>query len=472
MPIGIHYKPNDMMSERYLVIKTLEGGMGEVYIALDIALDIPVAIKTYHTRYLQNKKVVEMFVAEAQKWIQLERHKNIVQAKNIFLIDQQPFIVIEFVDGGSIRDKMKNRPLDIKLAINLAIQFCTGAMYAYQKLKLVHRDIKPENLLLNNKGTLKIIDFGLSMTGLELQKVKEIAGTPAYMSPEQWIGAEVTKQSDIYSFGVVLYEMLAGNMPFVAQNFEGFRKAHFEEAPPNPKEKNSNIPTELAMIVLKCLEKNPNKRFLYYEDLADQLQLVYKFYTGKKYTPDIEDETDLSSISNSELLNMGDSLFVIGRYKEAIVYYDKLIELDPKVAMFWQRKRETFRKLNKYHEAILYFDKAQEIEHSNLNVVKGKVECLICLDKRDDAFRCLDPSLKLNPNNVDLLRLKRELLPVALKSYQSEIVGNDLSKIKIEYLKVVSKSSSDDPSNDIKSQSLDFAETKRETDFKSDTRTS
>jgi serine/threonine protein kinase len=421
------FKVGDFIEERFEIRQILQGGMGRVYVTFDLALDQLVAIKTLLTRYVSDERGLNMFLSEAQTWILLERHAHIVQAKSTFLVEQQPFVIVEYVDGGDLRRRLQGRALDLRLAIDLALQFCAGAEYAYRKLRLIHRDIKPENLLLAKSGTLKISDFGLARIREEFkdQDRGKAMGTPLYMAPEQWTDAEsVTKQSDIYSFGVVLYEMLTGKRPFQGRRLEEIRKAHEAGGVPNPKTVNSEIPDELSIIVLKCLEKNPTRRFLYYEDLAEQLERVYELCTGEKYLHHIDEETSEMMDSQVELLNNGDSLFTIKRYMEALRYYDRLLELNPRSAKFWQRKGETLARLGKHHEAILYFGKALEIEPSNLDAAKGNIGCLMSMGRQRDALEFCSPILALNPNDRDLLRLKRELLATASGTSQGETLSH------------------------------------------------
>jgi serine/threonine protein kinase len=414
------YKIGDYIEDRYQVIKILGGGMGKVYVVFDLALDQTVAIKTIRSE-IADDHISKSFLSEAQTWILLEKHPHIVQAKSSFIVQEQPYLIVEYVDGGDLRGLLKDGALDLRTALRLAIQFCVGAEYAYRKLRLIHRDIKPDNLLLTSNGTLKIADFGLSRIGSEIQSKGFVGGTPIYMPPEQWVDAEaVTKQSDIYSFGVVLYEMLTGQRPFQATNFQDLKRAHTEEMPTRPEIINPQIPAELSDITLKCLEKNPIRRFLHYEDLAEQIKQVYELHTGGKYIEPFNPKDQEEAQSPVELLNSGDSLFTIGQYSEALRYYDKLLDLDPHSAKFWRRKAETLARLEKYHEAELYFGKTLSLEPSNLDAVKGNTKCLIKLGKLQEALACCSPALAITPNDKELLKLKQKLLPATSEVSQKE----------------------------------------------------
>jgi tetratricopeptide (TPR) repeat protein len=418
------HRVGEFIEDRYRVLKIFGGGMAMVYAALDIALDQLVAIKTLR---LTTAEGANRFLSEAQTWILLERHQHIVRAKSTFVIGQQPFVVTEYIDGGDLRDRLRNGPVEPRTVLELALQFCAGAEYAYRKLGLIHRDIKPGNLLLTRKGTLKITDFGLSKVGKENTGKGTIMGTFLYMAPEQWLDADaVTKQSDIYSFGFVLYELLTGKHPFhgAGMTRQVLCAAHAEQTIPEPRALNPAIPDRLSKIVMKCLEKNPLRRFFYYEDMAEELQAAYQEHTGTPYVPPPDEEGAETGDSQAELLNSGDALLTIGRCAEAMAYYDRLLDLQPSAALFWQRKGEALARLGRVHEAVLYFDKALENEPSNLEAGKGKVKGLIRLGKHPQALACCSPLLALHPADKELLKLKQQLLeestPEALEALMAD----------------------------------------------------
>lgn len=406
------YTLGTMLDDRYEVVRVLRGGMGVVYVAFDIALEQPVAIKTLRPEYLPNNEAVNLFLTESQAWIQLERHTHLVQAKSTFLIDKQPFIVTEYVDGGSLRELLiPDRGLGLEKSLLFALQFCEGASYAYRKLRLIHRDIKPENILITKEGILKISDFGLSKIADEPGVRSRGIGTPLYMSPEQWVDSSVVAiQSDIYSFGIVIYEMLTGQRPFNGKTISELQKKHLDDLAPSIRMIDPDIPEQVDSIVIKCLDKNPLKRFLYYEDLAEQLKQVYENCTGTKYQPHSDEKDTDTEYSQAELLNNGDSLLVIGKFQEALRYYDRLLELNPKLGIFWQRKGSALSKQGKDYEAVLYLSKAVELEPSNLGAAKDYIRCLIRLDRQDVALAYCRQVLSVNTSDRDLLKLKQELL--------------------------------------------------------------
>jgi serine/threonine protein kinase len=422
------YEPGNYIADRYRVRQRTSGGMSRVYIAEDIATDKVVVIKTLledNKNNLERHNDTERFLAESRTWIQLERHPNIVQAKSTFIADDQPFLVVEFIEGGSLRDHIAAKRLDLRGSLDLIIQFCEGAEYAYRKIGLIHRDVKPENLLLTGNNILKITDFGLSRTGIERHTKGVVAGTMPYMSPEHWVDAEaVTKQSDIYSLGVVIYEILTGKRPFYSENYKGYKKAHQEQIPPNPKSINPRIADEMSEIIMRCLEKNPILRFLSYEELSEQVRGFYEKYVGEAYSFPLIKDTNNAPLSQTDLLNSGDSLAAIGKYGDALRYYDLLLETNYESAKFWQRKAEVLMKLSKFAEAEMYYDKSLKIEPSFMDSIIGKIECLTLMNRSKEALKLCNSALVLNPDDKTLLKIKQRYIGSHLEGRSKDLLGS------------------------------------------------
>jgi tetratricopeptide (TPR) repeat protein len=207
----------DLIDNRYEVRRILKGGMGVVYICVEQKTSMPYAIKTFQDKYLLDEKVRKRFVCEAETWIRLEKHRNVVKAYAVQIFSGKPYIFLEHVPSS--KDKKANlrdyiSSLNLAKALNLAVQFCDGMVYATKFVDgLVHRDIKPENLMITPDGVGKVTDFGL-VKALGAPKAESPMGTPEYMSPEQFLTMDLIVSADIYSFGVVLYEMLSRRPPF------------------------------------------------------------------------------------------------------------------------------------------------------------------------------------------------------------------------------------------------------------------
>ena len=242
----------------YKILEKLgEGGMGEVYLAEDTKLERKVAIKFLPEHLTRDKENVERFKREAKAAAALN-HPNIVTIYEIAEEDNQTFIVMEYIDGESLRTKINKGISEFDEVLDILSQICEGVSEAH-KADIVHRDIKPENILIDNRGRVKILDFGLAkLKGIsKLTKDSSTLGTVHYMSPEQIQGQDVDHRSDIWSVGVVLYELLTGEPPFKGDYESAVHYAILNEEPKFLKD----IKSKYSFDIEKLLDKEPNKRF-------------------------------------------------------------------------------------------------------------------------------------------------------------------------------------------------------------------
>jgi len=269
----------------YKILEKLgEGGMGVVYKAEDTKLKRAVALKFLPPHALGNDEERTRFVHEAQAAAALD-HINICTIYEIDEADGQTFIAMAYVPGQSLKEKIESGPMELKEALDIAIQIADGLQEAHAK-EIVHRDIKPANVMVNEKGQAKIMDFGLAkLSGrTKLTKTSTTLGTVAYMSPEQGRGQKVDYRSDIWSFGVILYEMFTGQMPFPGDYEQAVMYATMNEDPQPPKELNDEISEELQEIIMKTLEKEPQDRF---QSTSEVLQSLKKL-RGEKTGPAVK----------------------------------------------------------------------------------------------------------------------------------------------------------------------------------------
>jgi serine/threonine protein kinase len=255
----------------YKIIEELErGGMGVVYLAEDTKLERKVAIKFLPRHIAGSSEEKERFKIEAKAAAALN-HPNIAIIYAIEESDNQLFIVMEYIDGEELKDKIKAGQLTTKETIEIATQIADGLEAAHKK-GIVHRDIKSQNIMITDDGKVKIMDFGLAKVGkgIQLTQIGSTFGTIAYMSPEQTKGEQVDHRSDIWSFGVVLYEMLTGDLPFKGDYEQAIVYSILNEEP----ELENNISEGLKLIINKVLEKNPNDRYQNIKDLVSDLQLL------------------------------------------------------------------------------------------------------------------------------------------------------------------------------------------------------
>ena len=258
-----------IIKERYEITQLLgEGGMSYVYKATDKQLQRTVAIKTLKPNYVEQEKFVERFKREAQAAANLN-HPNIVQIFD-WGIGDEPFFVMEYIEGNTLTSIIaKNRTVSLNDILFIGAQVASGLQAAHSK-GLVHRDIKPGNIMITPEGKVKVTDFGIVSIQNEesdITKTGSILGTASYISPEQAQGKPVSKESDLYSLGTVLYELITGKPPFEADTPIGTATKHITDKPKKLSEYRANIPKGVENAVLKLLHKYPRDRFKNAEDL-------------------------------------------------------------------------------------------------------------------------------------------------------------------------------------------------------------
>ncbi len=264
-----------MIGETILHYKILEklgeGGMGVVYLAEDLNLERKVAIKFLPRQIAANSEERKRFKIEAKASASLN-HPNIATIYAIEESDGDAFIVMEFINGIELKDKIKSGPVPIKEAINIATQIAEGLGAAHKK-GIIHRDIKSQNIMITDDGKVKIMDFGLAkiMGGSQVTKIGTTVGTIAYMSPEQAKGKEVDHRTDIWSFGVVLYEILTGQLPFMGEYEQAIIYSILNE---EVKPYSDNPFSPIQKIINNSLKKDPGQRYLQVSDIIKELRSI------------------------------------------------------------------------------------------------------------------------------------------------------------------------------------------------------
>ncbi|GMQ82618.1 MAG: serine/threonine-protein kinase [Rhodothermia bacterium] len=287
----------------YNILEKLgEGGMGVVYRAEDTKLKRIVAIKFLTHQALGNQEEKARFVREAQAAASLE-HPNI---STVFEIDEsegQTFIVMAYVEGQNLKEKIESGPHKIVEAIEIATQIAQGLQEAHEK-GIVHRDIKSANIMVGEKGQAKIMDFGLAKLAgrTKLTKRGMTVGTTAYMSPEQARGDDVDHLTDIWSFGIVLYEMITGQLPFKGDYEQAVVYSVMNEDPEPVTGLRTGVPMDLERVVNKALAKNPDERYQSVSEILVDLKRLTKVLESKK----------LETVSAGTSLEVGDRLYKYG----------------------------------------------------------------------------------------------------------------------------------------------------------------
>ena len=247
------------MDARYRVVGLLgRGGMGEVYRAEDLRLGEPVALKFLPEKLVEDGAALARFHREVRT-ARLITHRNVVRVHDIGEIDGQPFLSMEYVDGedlASLLRRIGRLPAD--KALELARQLCAGLAAAHER-GVLHRDLKPGNVLVDGQGRAKITDFGLAALASDLES-PELAGTPAYMAPEQLGEGRVSYASDLYSLGLVLYEMFTGRRPFAGDDSRQVLQRAAQERPAADVDARAGLDPQLEEVVLRCLRLEPERR--------------------------------------------------------------------------------------------------------------------------------------------------------------------------------------------------------------------
>jgi len=269
-----------LLNHYQLLEQFASGGMAEIYRARDIVLDRYVAIKVLREDHSRNPEFENQFRNEARAAANLS-HPNIVTVYDFGNDNGQLFIVMELVPGKDLKSLLRQRGrFTVEECIPLMVQACAGIGYAH-RTGLVHCDVKPHNMLVTPDNRLKVTDFGIAraMAGIGLGEHSNVVwGSPQYFSPEQAAGELPTPASDVYSLGIVLYEMLTGTLPFTASTVEELAHLHMEAKPIPPSEYIPDLPEALEEIILKVLSKEPSARYR----TADQLgRVLMKFGTQR-----------------------------------------------------------------------------------------------------------------------------------------------------------------------------------------------
>jgi serine/threonine protein kinase/dienelactone hydrolase len=252
----------NLLAGKYEILEEIgHGGMGIVYRAEDIKLRRPVALKFLPPEWTEDKGIRERFLQEARAAAALS-HPNICTIYEVDESGEQPFIAMEFVEGETLRDRSRRGPLPLGDAMDLAVQTADGLEAAHRK-GIIHRDIKSANIMVTDKGQAKIMDFGLAKLrgGSSLTQEGATIGTVAYMSPEQARGEKVDHRTDVWSLGVVLYEMLVGELPFRGERDVSLLYSIVHEEPKSVKDKKPPVPGELQRVLERALDKNPDSRY-------------------------------------------------------------------------------------------------------------------------------------------------------------------------------------------------------------------
>ncbi len=396
---------------RWRVLKRLGSGTtGVVYLALSQTNGELVAVKTIKQDLAVGSEsdISDFFYYEALAWTQVGRHPNVLWARDVVSVAKKVWVSMDYIPapkglyGSSLRNWIKfRRPFSLKQILLWAVQFCLGMEHALRNGIKCHRDIKPGNILIDPEKRVKIADFGLAVYTDRRRSGVVRCGTPQYMSPEQFEGVdEVDVRSDIYSFGVVLFEMSTGNLPvsppphlkeqyFLAHpdfrrlSWELWRKVHREQSP-------ANIGGPLGPIILKCLEKAPHHRFQSFAELRSALLQLCRRLGIAVELPEV------TGPSTHELNVSGVQLLALEMFDEAMGYFDKTLERETMNMHAINGKGLCLYYLGQHEKAIKCFQKVLDQDGQDICALVGKGLCLQGKGDFEQAGKFFQEALYVN----------------------------------------------------------------------------
>lgn len=387
----------------------MQGGMGIVYVVYDRKWREAFAAKTFQDQvFARNPNIKARFEKEALAWINLDLHQNIAEARFLHVIDGKPFLFLEYVAGGDLGRWIGTPRLtnDLAQVLRFSIQFCDGMRHVISKGIKAHRDIKPQNCLVTQDGILKVTDFGLAKVWDEavdvdgghsaaedlspdLSQTGTAAGTCTHMAPEQFKDSKrVDVRADIYSFGVMLFQMVSGELPFLGRNFEEFAALHIRNAVPLHRIQNHRIRT----VIEKCLRKKPEERYTGFDELRRELAAVHKAETGFLAADSVAGD----ELTAYHLLNKGKSLGDLGLIGDSLLCFDKAIALDPSLAEAWLNKGASLTEIEHHTDGLACLDRALALKPTLAVAWANKGHVLLGLGRLSDALSALQKASELN----------------------------------------------------------------------------
>lgn len=392
------YKLGEKIGDRYEVSAIHRGEMGVVYGCFDHQTKLPRALKSVRARHAQDRQVLSLFENEAAVWISLEKHPYIVRAYEIEHFNKLPYVITKYVRGAEGMESdlsgwLGHPRLTLPVAVAMSLQIAQGMQHAVSKVpNLVHRDLKPGNILVNGDGKVMVTDFGL------VNAEQSGAGTPAYMSPEQWQEAALDVRSDIYAYGCILFEVFTAHRIFPALSEREWESAHLGSMPVALTSLVPELPSEIDRFVRRCLEKDTELRPHNWDEVVTFFAEWYHRLTGKAV---IFDFSSLA-LDAAELRDASYSLFKLNRFEESQLTCNRVISLDPNDPGAWFLQGHLlYFGFDQYNEALAAYNRAIAIEPNDERIWYFKGNALLSLDRFDEAIQAFDRALAIEPNFAD-----------------------------------------------------------------------
>jgi serine/threonine protein kinase len=414
-------------SRQFQVEEVLIGGMGVVYVVTDTDSGDPFVAKTIQEQLSSHPTLQARFQREAEAWIKLEKHPNIVQALGFEYVHNKPLLYLEYVSGGSLRAALQGAELPVADILQMAVQICRGMRHASKMNITAHRDLKPDNILLTADKTAKVTDFGLvkmwddpisdiddsllpensPFTGESLTRMDAPGfGTKEYMPPEQWrtaVNADI--RSDVYAFGVMLYEMLTGIRPFYGKTRSELRDRHFNYTPVPPSALRPDIPPSVDQVVDRCLQKRQEDRYPNFTPLHHELTRILQ-----QEFRQVVQLLSREQISIAEHNERGAALFNLGKYQQALACFQDVLKNDPEHGIAWANYGVTLAELDKHLDALKSFDRALASDSRNAVVLTNKGLTLYELGRYEEAYTCYEQAVRIDQYLQETWRYRSEVL--------------------------------------------------------------
>lgn len=417
----------------FTVLDVKFGGYALVYIVVVERTREFYALRTFQDWRIERPDTFERAASEAETWLRLGKHPHIVYADAVFNMHGRPHILLEYVVGKSLRDKIKRGPLSVRSALKYAVQFCRGMMHAQERVPgFTHRDIKPSNCMITSDDVLKITDFGHARIAGDSDEAARTGarpyegrtqdsgaredsrarpklwggGTPAYMSPEQFDAHSIVDaRSDVYSFGVTLFEMLTARRPFKGVDRQECFEQHKNVAPPDPATLNERTPEALAELTLRCLAKLPEDRPQSFAALEMELSELSRDVCGKRFPLLAAPEP-----TYDELLKRGESLLSLGFRGEALERAEEILKARSNNARAWTLKADALERLERNEEALVCYERALEADARYIFALSGKGRTLEKIERLEEALHFYERALALDARLAFVYEMKGRTL--------------------------------------------------------------
>ncbi len=414
----LHARSHSGECRQFQVCGVKSGGFSNVYTVIDINEMRAYGLKGIRTLPKDEKDQIRKLENEANIWLQIGRHENIATAHAVLSIYDEPYILIEYVAGEDLNFLNRSGLVDKSSALKYCLQLCRAMIHAQATCPgIVHGDIKPANCLVTQDGNLKLVDFGMafsttaghaesSQSDSSFQSVDKRGGTYAYMAPEKFNpDLPITAQTDIYAFGITLFELLVGERPFKGPGKDDFRGQHIKHMPPIEILRENEISVEIVALIEKCLRKSPSERIPDFIELENVVDQAYTRQTKEKFPLAATDPQVVADI-----VLRGDSYSLLGDFERARKCFEQAIEIEPSNANTWAQRAILFIADDQFDMANTFSDKAVSLDPGSLTASISRGLAFEAVGQLNQSLEQFERALKIEPGDARTLNLLGEIL--------------------------------------------------------------